>query len=245
MTHLHFKDASKELIVCVELETPEERLAFNQFVLEKHSLPPNSSISLANRHVIWSHSPKGNFFALLSSFFFIKCEQIPHGCPRLAYWHWLFIVITVGPLFLAQCCGLWDSPMVLTTSVLEPQHRFFANLFSSSISFVNYFAGKQMISSSRQVSVQTEAGPSIFFNLAQTPLANSLNYILLFSLFYLGPPCVDPPVLFAAHPCICPHWLQKHQWHRLHVRHWASYRAPTTKEIPLLTWLTFLGRQQV
>lgn len=143
MTHLHFKDASKELIVCVELETPEERLAFNQFVLEKHSLPPNSSISLANRHIIWSHSPKGNFFALLSLFFFIKCEQIPHDCPWLAYWHWPFIVITVGPLFLAQCRGLWDSPVVLTTSVLEPQCRFFANLFSSSISVVNYFAGKK------------------------------------------------------------------------------------------------------
>lgn len=58
-----------------------------------------------------------------------------------------------------------------------------------------------MISSSRPASVQTEAGPSIFFffNLAQTPLANSLNYVLLFYLFYLSPPRVDPPALLAAH----------------------------------------------
>lgn len=48
---------------------------------------PNSSISLDTGHVTLSPGPNRDFVVLLSSFFLLKCEQIPHDTPLLRYLH--------------------------------------------------------------------------------------------------------------------------------------------------------------
>lgn len=53
-----------------------------------------------------------------------------------------------------------------------------------------------------------EVCPSIFLNLARTPLASSSRYLFLFHLFHTDPP-TKPLLLFAAKLCTCPHWFHE------------------------------------
>lgn len=66
---------------------PRSETCFQLLHFKETQSASNSSISLDNGHVTIGPDPKRDFVVLLSSFFLVKCEQIPHDTPLRRYLH--------------------------------------------------------------------------------------------------------------------------------------------------------------